>query len=127
MNTQSTVLVTLVLGVVLLVLLKLFIDKKISSGQTLFWLAPILGGLVLAIFPSLIDRLESGDPFDKVSVSNIFSSDTLDVPVIEAYPGLARPYVKIQDGCNEICSFCKIPQARGRNRSAPRSLGHLRG
>jgi len=69
--------------------------------------------------PSLIDRLESGDPFDKVSVSNIWSSDTLDVPVIEAYPGLARPYVKIQDGCNEICSFCKIPQARGRNRSQP--------
>ena len=57
MNTQSTVLVTLVLGVVLLVLLKLFIDKKISSGQTLFWLAPIAVAQVLAIFPSLIDRL----------------------------------------------------------------------
>lgn len=25
-----------------------------------------------------------------------------------------RAYLKIQDGCNRICSYCKIPQARGK-------------
>jgi threonylcarbamoyladenosine tRNA methylthiotransferase MtaB len=30
-----------------------------------------------------------------------------------------RPNLKIQDGCNNICSFCVIPSVRGRSRSAP--------
>lgn len=30
---------------------------------------------------------------------------------------MARAYVKIQDGCNEFCSYCKIPFARGKSRS----------
>lgn len=39
-----------------------------------------------------------------------------------------RAYVKIQDGCNQFCSFCIIPFARGRNRSIPieRVLAELR-
>lgn len=31
----------------------------------------------------------------------------------------ARANIKIQDGCNFSCSFCIIPQARGRSRSLP--------
>jgi threonylcarbamoyladenosine tRNA methylthiotransferase MtaB len=30
-----------------------------------------------------------------------------------------RPNLKIQDGCNNLCSFCIIPSVRGRSRSAP--------
>ena len=30
-----------------------------------------------------------------------------------------RAFLKIQDGCNYICSFCIIPQARGRSRAMP--------
>ncbi len=29
----------------------------------------------------------------------------------------SRPYVKVQDGCNNACSYCIIPSARGRSRS----------
>ena len=29
-----------------------------------------------------------------------------------------RSFVKIQDGCDYICSYCTIPKARGKNRSA---------
>ncbi len=31
----------------------------------------------------------------------------------------SRPNLKIQDGCNNRCSFCIIPFVRGRSRSAP--------
>lgn len=32
-------------------------------------------------------------------------------------PGHTRAYIKIQDGCNQFCSYCIIPYARGRIRS----------
>lgn len=31
--------------------------------------------------------------------------------------GRTRAYVKIQDGCNHVCSFCKVALVRGRSRS----------
>lgn len=39
----------------------------------------------------------------------------------EYFPGSrnARATIKIQDGCNYKCSFCIIPEARGRSRSLP--------
>ena len=40
-----------------------------------------------------------------------------------------RAYIKIQDGCNQFCTYCAIPLARGRVRSrAPEDvLGEIRG
>ena len=44
----------------------------------------------------------------------------------EATPvGHTRGYLKIQDGCDRKCSYCKIPQARGRGVS--RELGDVLG
>jgi threonylcarbamoyladenosine tRNA methylthiotransferase MtaB len=31
----------------------------------------------------------------------------------------SRAFVKIQDGCNSRCSYCIVPQARGKSRSRP--------
>ena len=36
-------------------------------------------------------------------------------------PGHTRAYIKIQDGCNQFCSYCIIPFARGRIRSRAKS------
>lgn len=36
---------------------------------------------------------------------------------LEHHPGHTRAYIKIQDGCNQFCSYCIIPYARGRIRS----------
>ena len=39
-----------------------------------------------------------------------------------------RAYIKVQDGCNQFCSYCIIPYARGRVRSRSREevLGEVR-
>ncbi|MCR4634026.1 MAG: tRNA (N(6)-L-threonylcarbamoyladenosine(37)-C(2))-methylthiotransferase MtaB [Erysipelotrichaceae bacterium] len=37
---------------------------------------------------------------------------------IESYPTKSRSFLKIQDGCNQFCSYCIIPYSRGRERSA---------
>ncbi|HEX3370889.1 MAG TPA: tRNA (N(6)-L-threonylcarbamoyladenosine(37)-C(2))-methylthiotransferase MtaB [Candidatus Acidoferrales bacterium] len=38
-------------------------------------------------------------------------------PVDGGEAGHTRPVLKIQDGCNKRCSYCVIPQVRGRSRS----------
>ena len=35
------------------------------------------------------------------------------------FSGRTRAFVKIQDGCDQFCSYCIIPYARGRSRSKP--------
>jgi len=34
-----------------------------------------------------------------------------------SFEGRTRAYLKIQDGCNQFCSYCKVPFARGPSRS----------
>ncbi|MCP4681441.1 MAG: tRNA (N(6)-L-threonylcarbamoyladenosine(37)-C(2))-methylthiotransferase MtaB [Desulfobacterales bacterium] len=38
---------------------------------------------------------------------------------IKRFPGRARAYLKIQDGCQSSCTYCIVPSARGPYRSLP--------
>ncbi|HJZ64153.1 MAG TPA: tRNA (N(6)-L-threonylcarbamoyladenosine(37)-C(2))-methylthiotransferase MtaB [Candidatus Acidoferrum sp.] len=51
---------------------------------------------------------------------NIFESrDVLVAPILGGEGNHTRPTLKIQDGCNNRCSFCVIPFVRGKSRSLP--------
>ncbi len=36
-----------------------------------------------------------------------------------AAPGRTRAFVKIQEGCDDVCAFCIVPRVRGRERAIP--------
>jgi threonylcarbamoyladenosine tRNA methylthiotransferase MtaB len=67
------------------------------------------------------DLISDAAPYHgQVHVGDIFASrDFLAAPVEDALGDRTRPNLKIQDGCNNRCSFCIIPFVRGRSRSAP--------
>src|SRR3954464_14896380 len=57
---------------------------------------------------------------DSIFVSDIFAhTELLAAPVFEAstHSEKTRPNLKVQDGCNNRCSFCIIPFTRGQSRS----------
>jgi threonylcarbamoyladenosine tRNA methylthiotransferase MtaB len=89
---------------------------------------------------SLPSRIDANSGFVSVSsltsnvgsqvfVSDIFAhTELLAAPVFDhALPGAnhnrTRPNLKVQDGCDNRCSFCVIPYVRGQSRSLP--LGRI--
>ena len=67
-----------------------------------------------------IAELVTSAPYHgNIHVGDIFAQhDFLSAPVEDAAGDRTRPNLKIQDGCNNRCSFCIIPFVRGRSRSA---------
>ncbi len=103
-------------------------------------LAEIVLSDLLATSPNLTKPASGGHPFvplraltenreprteNWIYVSDIFAhTELLAAPVFEAAGAAAqhqtdrtRPTLKIQDGCDNRCSFCVIPSVRGQSRS----------
>jgi threonylcarbamoyladenosine tRNA methylthiotransferase MtaB len=70
---------------------------------------------------NLVTVPEEDSPYHgNIHVGDIFAQrDFLSAPVEDAAGDRTRPNLKIQDGCNNRCSFCIIPFVRGCSRSAP--------
>jgi len=70
-----------------------------------------------------LERAAAGQAKERVMVSNLRKQ----IAPIElgavALEGHTRAFLKVQEGCDQFCSFCIVPLARGRSRSvAPRRI-----
>ncbi len=56
----------------------------------------------------------------EIIIGDIFAhTELIAAPVFDAGAEKTRPNLKVQDGCDNRCSFCIIPFVRGQNRSLP--------
>lgn len=71
------------------------------------------------------DLVRMLEEYEKNRSQNLFLEEIEDINRTKEYEqlGLSRPgdhtraYIKVQDGCNQFCTYCIIPYARGRVRS----------
>jgi threonylcarbamoyladenosine tRNA methylthiotransferase MtaB len=70
-------------------------------------------------FVPLSRLTEAPDSFGSpIFVSDIFAhTELVAAPVFDSANERTRPNLKVQDGCDNRCSFCIIPSVRGRSRS----------
>jgi len=79
---------------------------------------PTAGAFVpISVLTSIGQRLATNDQ-RPIFVSDIFAhTELLAAPVFDAANERTRPNLKVQDGCDNRCSFCVIPYVRGQSRS----------
>lgn len=71
--------------------------------------------------PMLLERFFAarGETSEKAlsSVGNIAEDSMYEALTVSRTAERTRAFIKVQDGCNQFCSYCIIPYARGRVRS----------
>lgn len=72
----------------------------------------------------IVEYIEDLGPWDKVSaVGDIMEVAEFEELRIDEHGDRTRAFIKIQEGCNQYCSYCIIPYARGKIRS--RKVDHI--
>jgi len=56
--------------------------------------------------------------FPDIRVSELDQETPFQIQFLDHFSDYTRAFLKIQDGCDNRCSYCIVPIARGRNRSA---------
>lgn len=69
------------------------------------------------IIPEILKKLKSGDKKLIDLTCDVMQARTYEDLKINKYPDKTRAFVKIEDGCDNYCSYCRIPYARGHVRS----------
>ena len=68
-------------------------------------------------------RPESYSRGTRIAVDDIRTLRETAAHLADGFPGRARAFVQVQQGCDHRCTFCIIPQGRGPSRSTP--LGRI--
>ena len=58
-----------------------------------------------------------GTGFEKCQVYDISKNHEFEHMTVSSYSDRTRAFIKVQEGCNQFCSYCIIPYARGPIRS----------
>lgn len=74
------------------------------------------GQLVRILDEYLENRREAGEEAD-VHILDIKGARDYESLHVSRLPSHTRAFLKVQDGCNQFCTYCIIPYARGRVRS----------
>lgn len=76
----------------------------------------LVGSSGKSLIPALIkDALENKTK--KLNVNNVLVNTKFELLPTKEFNHQTRAFLKIQDGCNQFCSYCIIPYARGNERS----------
>lgn len=69
---------------------------------------------------NIVSLVENIAPTENINyVSDIMSNHEFEELHIKRYSNRTRAFIKVQEGCNQFCSYCIIPYARGPVRSRP--------
>jgi MiaB/RimO family radical SAM methylthiotransferase len=95
-----------------------FSESQARAGSSAGRLAD--GASSFVPLPTLTAEARSLEPEARLFVSDIFAhTEFIAAPVFDAANERTRPNLKVQDGCDNRCSFCVIPYVRGQSRSLP--------
>ena len=84
----------------------------------------IVGNNQKARLADILDEFFSGGTEDVSYVVDISHTNEYEALHVDRIADRTRAFIKVQDGCNQFCSYCIIPYARGRVRSRhPESSG----
>jgi len=78
----------------------------------------LLGNREKNQIPALLSLMQR-DEFPKVQVGDIQKEKLFSEIPLHSFHRHTRAFLKIQDGCNDRCSYCIVPYARGPSRSLP--------
>ncbi len=92
-----------------------------QEGSEIFSRAPyvdfVLGTRATRSLPILVDRLRAGDESARHSVDVELRDDSIAFPfdlIRRDIQGATKAFVTVIEGCNHRCTFCIVPQTRGR-------------
>ena len=83
-----------------------------SKGESLFEDKKVFGVMGHSEKENINAVLKNENPFYQIG-----DLEHIDSTIVEEFVGKSRAFIKIQEGCDFACSYCIIPQVRGKARS----------
>ncbi len=88
----------------------------------------VLGTRNRSQLPGLVKERLAGEEGPKNLVEDYLRGDAYEELGVRGFTGHTRAMVKVQEGCEQHCSYCLVPEARGplRSRSLEQTLEEIR-